>query len=656
MPAIVQGSPYSSLSTDIINTDHNYKYPGNLNLRPGSKLHQKIVDEVMKRALDSSGQMVKRHQSWRACDETLTTYVKPETYEQLRDNDMSAKSRQKRLLESKYSQEIEIVFPYSYTILETLLSYMMATFTQDPLIRYEGVGSEDVVGAKLLEKVIAIHTVYNKVGLALHTLFRDGFAYGIGLATPFWREVRGRRRVQRPRTFMGVPLVGMYETVVEEGVVFEGNDLENLDPYNVLPDINVPIHRLQDGEYFGWIELTNRLDLLSDERNNDSLFNCKYLKALSTKGSTIYKSADSRDKKSGVTNARMSSNYNPVDCIHMYVKLIPKEWGLGKGEYPEKWYFCLANDQIVIAAEKLDLDHDKFPVIVFAPEFDGYSSSPISKIEVLDGLQTTLDWLFNAHIKNVRKAINDMWIVDPSMVNVLDIENPRAGKVIRTRKAAWGRDVKTMVSQFPVNDVTRQNVNDASFIMSYMDKVGAVDSAMQGSLRQGGPERLTGAEFQGTQRGAFNRLNRLATICGMQALQDLGQMFAAHTQQFMSSDVFVKIVGNLSEELTALNSRMANNRVRVSPADLYINYDVIVRDGSIPQGSMGDVWVRVFEIVAQQPELMQRFDITRIFAVIAKDAGITNIEQFERVQPTQMPTADVQDQVTAGNLVPMENF
>ena len=108
MPAIVQGSPYSSLSTDIINTDHNYKYPGNLNLRPGSKLHQKIVDEVMKRALDSSGQMGKRHQSWRACDETLTTYVKPETYEQLRDNDMSAKSRQKRLLESKYSQEIEI--------------------------------------------------------------------------------------------------------------------------------------------------------------------------------------------------------------------------------------------------------------------------------------------------------------------------------------------------------------------------------------------------------------------------------------------------------------------------------------------------------------------------------------------------------------------
>ena len=73
MPAIVQGSPYSSLSTDIINTDHNYKYPGNLNLRPGSKLHQKIVDEVMKRALDSSGQMGKRHHMWSASHHTHAT-------------------------------------------------------------------------------------------------------------------------------------------------------------------------------------------------------------------------------------------------------------------------------------------------------------------------------------------------------------------------------------------------------------------------------------------------------------------------------------------------------------------------------------------------------------------------------------------------------
>jgi len=103
----------------------------------------------------------------------------------------------------------------------------------------------------------------------------------------------------------------------------------------------------------------------------------------------------------------------------MYVNLIPKEWKLSENEYPEKWYFELASDDIIIACEQANHNHGMYPAAVASPEYDGYSITPIGRMEVLYGLQHTLDFLFNSHLANVKKAINDMLVVDPYLVNIM---------------------------------------------------------------------------------------------------------------------------------------------------------------------------------------------------------------------------------------------
>jgi len=188
-----------------------------------------------------------------------------------------------------------------------------------------------------------------------------------------------------------------------------------------------------------------------------------------------------------------------------------------------------------------------------------------------------------------------------------------------------------------------------------MDRISGADQSMQGALRQGGPERLTSAEFQGTRGSAVSRLQRIAMLIGMQFMQDTGTMFAVHTQQYMSQETYVRIVGRYGEQL----KNTFNNRktIPVSPYDLAVNYDLIVRDGSIPGGNFSQSWIDLFKVIGSTPELAQQFDVTRIFMYIAQQLGAKNVEDFRRVvsntQMTTMPDEQVAAGVQAGNLVPM---
>ena len=645
MPYIVVGEP-SNWKNEEYKKDYDYKYPSGLDLRPDSKLHQRLRSRIWERARTSRDEMSKRFDSWREIDKTLTTY-------------MPLKDKEQELKDSDSTKPVSIVFPYSYSMLEALLTYLSMAFFQDPMFQYEGVEDDDTIGATLMEMVIRLHCIKNKVPLAIHTVLRDSLSYGIGIGIPEWRRQYGKKVIKASvvtLSDLGESRQAMNQFV--SSLIFEGNALSNIDPYMWLPDPSVSSDNIQKGEFLGWIDRDSYVNLLSQENQPDSgLFNVKYLKGKKNKRSIFALDQSDRQLRHGGStdmHQGMGNTLSPVDRIHMYITLIPREWKLSKSEVPEKWYFELAGDDVIIACEKADHNHGMYPMAVASPEYDGYSITPIGRMEVLYGLQHTLDFLFNSHVANVRKSINDMLVVDPYLVNINDLKDPQPGKLIRLRRPAWGRGVDKVVQQLQVNDITRLNISDSAYITQWMDRISGADQSMQGSLRMSGPERLTGAEYSGTRSSAVSRLQRLAMIIGMQFMQDVGTQFAVHAQQYMSQDTYVSVYGRYADQLSATFGKSAHGKV--SPADLAINYDLIVRDGSIPGGNFSQSWIELFKIIGTTPELMGQFDVPRIFTYIAQQLGAKNVEDFKRnvnrMQMTQMPDEQVAQQVQAGNLVP----
>jgi len=629
--------------------DYGYEYPNNLDLKPGSALHQLILGKLTHYARDSAAIIKNRHSAWKEIDSKLQAYIP-----------ISGKERE--VLKDDPRKPVSIVFPYTYAIMETLIAYLVAAFTPEPVFRYEGVGPEDVAGATLMEKVINLHCQKTKVVLNLHTLFRDISAYGLGAATPQWLVRRGKKirmRSQGSYDLQGNFIETGTHREMQDTILFEGNALENIDPYCYLPDPNVALHDVQRGQYVGWVDRDNLMNLLSDEEVDGDLFNVQYLRRATNKSTNLFGYSNYPRPSRGdalLNNSLSNISSDPVDLLHMYVNLIPSQWKLGRNEYPEKWMFTVGADSVIIRAKPLNLIHDMYPVTIAVPDFDGYSPVSYSRIEILAGMQKTIDWMFNSHVANVRKAINDVIVVDPYLINVTDIAEGTPGGIVRLRRPAWGRGVEGSFKQLAITDITRNNITDVTFLIEFMRQIAGTDSPVMGNLRSGGPERLTAQEFKGTNVGAVNRLERIAKIVGVQCLQDIGSMFGYHTQQFMDEPTYVKTTGQWPTAVTQTYNIQEGGRVLVKPSDILIAYDLLVRDGSIPGGNYNDTWLQLFQMISQNPTLMQTFDITRIFKHIAQNSGAKNVDAFEldkaaaKMQPSVAPDEQIQQQIEGGEL------
>lgn len=617
---------------------YDYDYPNGLDLSPDSELHGRLVQEVVRRAREARQALSPRRDAWKEIDRTLTAYIKLDTEE-------------KKIKEDDKRKPVSIVVPVSYAALETLLTYFVVAFLQEPIFRYDPVAPEDVVKVALLEKVVAAQMRKAKAGLALHTMWRDSLAYGFGVATPVWTRKYEMRTVEPP-----VLLRPFAKASRQRVVSMEYNDVQAIDPYSYLPDPSVPVYEVQRGEFVGWVVRTNRLALLEEERDGN-LFNVRYLKGERLKSQFYGQSETGRYDKTGM-NADVSPfgqkvDNDVVDVVYMYINLVPSEWNLGPEEYPQKWLFAVAGDKYLIDARPIDLDHDMFPVAVASPDFDGHSLAPTSRLEVVYGLQQVVDWMFNSHVANVRKAINDMLIVDPSLVNMNDLLTPQPGKIVRLRRAAWGRGVDAAVKQLGVTDVTARHIQDTVFVFDVIQRVTAAVDSLQGILRRTS-ERRSATEARDVHVSALSRLERAAKVVSMQAMYDLAYMIASQTRQFMSREMYVSIIGRWQETLMAEYGRQY---VGVKPDDVDVNFDVVVHDGTSPLSQDANAWVQLFQILMSQPELHQVFDIVRVFKHVARLMGAKNVDDFVKETNVQtMLDEEVLNQAEHGQLVPFDEY
>ncbi len=653
-------------SADFGDVDYGYDYPGGLDMRPGSELHDDIRDRILSRACESYREIHKKFTAWDKIDNTLRVYIRQDILEK----DLKATDERK---------PTSIVIPISTAVMETILTQFVSTFLNNPLFRVEGVGSEDVMKGLLMERVLEIMTIKSKVALNLHTMFKDYIAYGMGVVATTWNTKLGyKTSVMVPEKklfgwFGGVVRKGKPYKKTKKSILWEGVALQNIHPKQFLPDPSVSIQDVQRAEYVGYIDYDNLMSLrVSEDMEEEGLFNVKYLDHVKNVRSRFVKGYMDTDilnikEDFAIPNAMSSGvygkdNLHPVDLVNMYILLTPYEWGLGDSEVPEKWLFTLANDEVIIRGQPLGLHHDSYPFAVCAPGFDGYSTHFPSPMEMIDGLQLTINALFNLQMASQRKGLNDSLVVDPTRVDVESLKKPGPGKLIFLKNNILGRDPKDAVFQLNYQDYTGRNIADSLFILDMAQRTTGATDTLQGVARQSA-ERRTATEVRDTFNAAISRITKDARVISLMAMQDIGTQFVGMVQQLMKESIYIKIAGTLEDKLKqdGLSQGKVDSlggRMEIEPMDLIGEYDLILHDGTSPNPNYADTWLQMFQMIAGNPILSQQFNLVQVFKHVARMLGAKNVDDFiAKAGPPQVVSdEEAQQQFHRGNIAPVGSF
>ena len=377
MPVRLRRNQHGGVSGNLNDApDFDYEYPMDLDLDPRSDTHKRLLEEILHRVQDSHDAMSQRYPMWRKLDETLTSYVRLDEEEQKRERKDERKP-------------VVIVTPTSAWILDTMITYLLSTFLTTPMFRYYGTGPEDTAGAMLLEQIIESQVMRGQLGMEIATMIRSSLVYGLGAATPVWTITEGYR------SFADEDVSLDQETgrrIRRREVLFEGNELQPVNPYRYFPDTSTADWKVKDMEYIGWLHTENLTSILEDERASfGEVFNGRYLDYVD--GLSVFNQDDININPDGVDPQRRRTTSNLMDRIYLYWNLIPSRYGLGRSPYPEKWLFSIVGDQVIVEAHPVEFNHDMFPVVVAAPRSDGFSATNTSDLELIHGLQKFIDFL-----------------------------------------------------------------------------------------------------------------------------------------------------------------------------------------------------------------------------------------------------------------------
>ena len=200
----------------------------------------------------------------------------------------------------------------------------------------------------------------------------------------------------------------------------------------------------------------------------------------------------------------------------------------------------------------------------------GYSPGGQSMVEMLEPIQSAISWLLNSHIANVRAVINNSFILDPNAIDMTSFKDGRPGRLIRLKPSAIGRDIKTVIQQLQLNDVTQQRIGDIEVIRRIGDMISAVNDNIRGLQQAGG--RKTATEVRTALESGASRLVMGARVISAQAMVDEAEQICMNMQQLTTEPFMMQVVG--ADGMMAMQS--------VSPEQLIGDFEFPVTDGTLP--------------------------------------------------------------------------
>jgi hypothetical protein len=615
-----------------------------------SAWQKKIVDFCMTYVKTSAAEMSKQYDTWDSNDLVYRGY---------RTLDKDDKDSANK------GEPVKIIVPITFAQTQTALSFVFSTFTQRRVM-YEllASGPEDEKFKIALETDLDYQMTNQKALFKLYMYLLDHFKYGFGVMKVDWGNsfVKMRTSEQRPvnnpmnmlSKLFGQQSAIKYETVekVTDVLAYEGNRLTNVSPYQFYPDPSCTIANFQDGKFVAHDFETSLASVEAGE--GKEFFGTDKIPATVSKdemkdrkrraGSTF-----AEGNEAGVTGANQGNN-RPRVIVKTEVEFVMSEKDasrqfegpFGSDTTPIKWLAVIANDSKLIKFQPVGYLHDKFNYALseFSPDNNAFYNPGLS--DTIFELQNLITFFLNSHVVNVKKIIQNRFIIDPNRIHETDITNNAA--MIRLKQS--GLPIDQIIKQLEVNDVTRQHVADMDNLIKLVQIVTGINENALGQYSQG---RRSATEARSVNAGAAARLKMFAHLVWLQGLDPMGRQILSNTRQGRTKDVYNQIVGDKALEAPWEKTILAD------PSKIAGGYDFVPYDATLPSDKsfQANVLQELFGMMMQNPNSMQLLNKSPIKLLnhIAELYGIKNIKDYnlepEQSLPPLQATVQTDDEVRA---------
>ncbi len=531
--------------------------------------------------------------------------------------------------------------PMSFYVIETIVPRLVA---QLPKLTVEPVGPEDVEGAKQMEFVLDYVTKQSDLYLELVKAFKSSLIYGTGILKTCYDEkyatsiMPEMQPVTQPAPTGQLDINGeVQQTQIPTGqeeptgkmtrqeiLKYAGPMAESVDIFNffVSPEAedvdsaSYVIHRVfRTRQHIENLARKGKYHLPPD-MDWDSV------------GSSPFGGDNPMQERLGDIGLAGDGAHSAKGT-----KLI---------ELREFWtddlVFTVVGEKHLIRCERNPYAHSEKPFVRIVDHMVQQEFYGVGELEPLEGVQDTINALWNSRIDNVKLVLNKMFAVS---VDYLENENDlkmRPGGIIRLRE---GVPIDQAIQAIDMGDVTDDAYQEAAEMERLSEKVSGVSAYQMGTDSPALNRTATGVALiseQGNTR--FAHKVRISELTG---LRRLAKHFGSVVQQFLPEGFYVRLQGAGGQYLFQTIDQQS-----IAGA---FDYNVEAESASQTESLRKDQTLSLFQMMVEMPEINRVKLIEDVLEVFGKKDTQSYIQMMALLQQ-QM--ADQQAMMMAQGQIPPE--